>query len=248
MLKPQQKIFLMWSTTVITSLVLIVSALGLYKNYDQLNNWASAGFLMLGIVAFLLKYNRAGFVGVAFCLLYSPEISINLPRHIWVIIDIVSIYIIILFTHWSTNPHKKGLRFEKHVSSLFPKLDFVLQDQSKDVSKFFDRNVESDGNPDLILRSSKTGKVFAVECKWRARWWQDQNGNPGIWWNKTQWDRYAEYGKKNNMPVYIALGIGGSPEKPHEVYFLEADKIQSLFLKQSVIRSGYKIQDLKEKL
>lgn len=229
----------MWSTTVITSLILATSALGIYKDYDRLNLIASAGFFLLALLAFWLGYRKAGVVGLLLGFLYNPEMSINLPRHIWVVFDIVSIYATIHFTHWATNPHKKGMRFEKHIASLFPKSEFVLQDQSKDSSKFFGRNVESDKNPDLILRSIKSGKVFAVECKWRARWWQDNNGRPGLWWKMGPWNRYAEYGKANNIPVYIALGIGGSPEKPQEVYFLEADKVNYLFLTQSIIRSGY---------
>ena len=39
-------------------------------------------------------------------------------------------------------------------------------------------------------------------------------------------------------PVFVAFGIGGAPEKPREVYFLEAGRLHYKFLKQSLVKSG----------
>ena len=46
------------------------------------------------------------------------------------------------------------------------------------------------------------------------------------------------YEKESGIPVFVAFGIGGSPEKPKEVYFLKLDSLRYGFLKQSLVRSG----------
>ena len=64
-------------------------------------------------------------------------------------------------------------------------------------------------NPDFLFRNQKTGKSFAVECKWRGKWAQNKNGEIGLWWNRTQGERYTAYGKESEIPVFIAIGISG---------------------------------------
>lgn len=196
------------------------------------------GFFVLAALSFLMGYRGLGIAGIVIGLIFNPILSLHLPRHIWVVIDILSLASMVYFTYWATNPYKKGTRFEQYVSTLFPEPDFIIQDRTRDVSKFLNRRVESDMHPDFLFRNQKTGKSFAVECKWRGKWAQNKNGEIGLWWNRTQGERYAAYGKESGIPVFIAIGIGGSPEKPTEVYFLEADRLHYVFLNQSLIKSG----------
>lgn len=232
------KMVFTWSAQIVTGALLIVAALGWWSNYVFLDNLIAAGFLYLGLLAFLMGYRRIGTGALLLTLLYL--IPWHLPRNIWVTIDLLSLGAMIYTGHWATNPFRKGNRFERYVTSLFPEPEYVIESMTRDVSKFLDRRIESDMNPDFVFRNQKTGKKFAVECKWRGQWFKGKPEN-GIWWNLRQGNRYIQFERESGIPTYIALGIGGSPEKPKEVYFLEAGKLQYPFLKQSFVRSGTKI-------
>jgi len=228
----------MRSAQIFTGILLIVAALGISTNFNALRIGIMLGFFVLAALSFLMGYRWLGAAGIVLGAIFNPIVSLQLPRHIWVVIDILSLAGMLYFTHWATNPYKKGTRFEQYVAGLFPEPDFVIQDRTRDVSKFLNRRVESDTHPDFLFRNQKTGKPFAVECKWRGKWARNKTSEIGLWWNRAQGERYAAYGKESGIPVFIAIGIGGSPEKPKEVYFLEADRLHYAFLNQSLIRSG----------
>ncbi|HEY4499084.1 MAG TPA: DUF6804 family protein [Candidatus Paceibacterota bacterium] len=238
MLAPRTRIILVRSTVGLTGLFLLIAALGISTNFQVLKLIITTGFIVLAILSLLMNYRDLGIAGLLLAVLFNPFIPIVLPRHIWVVIDIVTLAGIVYYTYWTTNPYWKGTRFEQYVSTLFPEPDFVIQDRTRDVSKFLNRRVESDTHPDFLFRNQKTGKSFAVECKWRGKWAQGSSGELGLWWNKAQGNRYNTYQKESGIPVFVALGIGGSPEKPQEVYFLESDRLGYTFLKQSLVRSG----------
>ena len=238
MLAPRTRIILVRSTVGLTGLFLLIAALGISTNFQVLKLIITTGFIVLAILSLLMNYRDLGIAGLLLAVLFNPFIPIVLPRHIWVVIDIVTLAGIVYYTYWTTNPYWKGTRFEQYVSTLFPEPDFVIQDRTRDVSKFLNRRVESDTHPDFLFRNQKTGKSFAVECKWRGKWAQGSSGELGLWWNKAQGNRYNTHQKESGIPVFVALGIGGSPEKPQEVYFLESDRLGYTFLKQSLVRSG----------
>ncbi len=238
MLSPQTRILLVRSVVIVISILLVVAALGISTDFKALD-WAIAfGFFVLAALAFILKYPNIGIASIAFGILFSPILPIHFPRHIWVIIDMLALADVVYFAYWATNPYWKGTRFEQYVTTLFPEPKFVIHDRTRDVSKFLNRRVESDAHPDFVFRNNETGKSFAVECKWRARWAIGKNGEFGLWWNLPQWERYSAYQKESGMPVFVAFGIGGSPEKPKEVYFLEVERLHYVFLLQDLIRSG----------
>src|SRR3989344_3113998 len=144
MLAPQTRIILMRSAQLVTGIFFLVAAFGLSNHYDLLRVGISTGFVVLATLSFLMGYRWPGIAGVALAGM-------------------------VYFTYWATNPYKKGIRFEDYVAGLFPEPGFVIQNRSRDVSKFMNRMVESDMHPDFVFRNQKTGKSFAVECKWRGK-------------------------------------------------------------------------------
>jgi hypothetical protein len=244
MLAPQTRIILVRSTQLITGALLITAALGLYTNFYVLNTGIAIGFAILALLAYLMGYPWISAGAAIIAVIYSPQIPLHLPRHIWVTLDLIALGSMVYFTYWATNPYQKGTRFEQYVAALFPEPDFIIQDRTRDISKFLNRRVESDMHPDFLFRNQKTGKSFAVECKWRGRWAQGNSGEPGLWWNLAQGARYSAYEKQAGIPVFVALGIGGSPEKPKEVYFMEPSRLQYPFLKQSYVRVGKSASDI----
>jgi len=110
---------------------------------------------------------------------------------------------------------KAGLDFEKYIVKKFDRKYFKLQKWAGDkfVDGIFD---ESNLDPDLQLELSVGGKKYslAVECKWRS---SDKNDFV-MFANENQLERYQAFEKDNNIPVFVALGLGGSPSSPDELF------------------------------
>ena len=66
---------------------------------------------------------------------------------------------------------------------------------------------------------------FAVECKWRAKY----NAENKVKWSyKEQLARYRQFAKDKNMPVFIILGIGGTPSSPENVFVVPLASIERI--------------------
>src|SRR3989338_1063036 len=238
MLSPKARIVLIRTVAVITCILLIVISLGISTNFYALRLDIMVGLFVLAAMSFLLGYNRIGLGGIALGLLFNPIFSVHLPRYIWTIIDVLTLGGIAYFAYWETDSYKKGKSFEQYVANLFPESDVVIMNRTRDISKFSNRLVVSDMYPDFVFKNKKTGRSFAVECKWRGQWAKGNSGELGFWWSQRQRAHYEEYARMNGIPVFVAFGIGGTPEKPKEIYFLELSHLQYTFLKQSFVRSG----------
>jgi len=128
---------------------------------------------------------------------------------------------------------QKGYLFEQWVVSQFPEFKFLLHEWRSD-KRCGDRVPKSSYNPDLVFQmfNSKRKLFFAVECKWRAK---SFDGNyPWAVVNKRI--VYNKYGVKLQMPIYVAIGIGGFPDKPESSYLIPFEKIRYKdFLNQQLL-------------
>jgi hypothetical protein len=244
MLSSQNRIIWVRSAQLVAGLLLIIAALGIYSNYQLLNAGIATALAVLALLAFIMRYWRIGYGALFLALVFSTTLPFHFSRNVWVVIDLLSLALVVYFTYWATNPNQKGNRFERYVLTLFPEKDFIVEDSTCDASKFLGRHVESDTHPDFILRERKSGKSFAVECKWRGNWIQGKGPEPGLWWNLKQGSRYLAFQESARIPVYVVFGIGGTPDKPKEIYFLPASELKWAFLKQSLIRSGRSVVEM----
>ena len=90
---------------------------------------------------------------------------------------------------------------------------------------------EENFEPDLKFAQNSCGN-FAVECKWRSRF--QENGF--IKWSyPEQIERYYRYQKENDVPVFIALGIGGQPDHPQEFYLVPLFRLTKEFANKQYI-------------
>lgn len=64
---------------------------------------------------------------------------------------------------------EKGDEFERYIAELFNDELFSIVEWTTDMSRKHNRFVESDCNPDLVIRDRKTNQIFCVECKYRSR-------------------------------------------------------------------------------
>ena len=114
--------------------------------------------------------------------------------------------------------YEKGMAFEKYVVKRFAeqKKNFTLMEWRSD--KFHEGIFpESNRHPDLVYRFRMHNfvRTFSVECKYRSR------ANKGLisLMNEEKYRIYEAF-HKNNMPVYIALGLGGTPRHPAQLYVI----------------------------
>lgn len=135
-----------------------------------------------------------------------------------------------------SNPHK-GSQFENFVvEMLFSGEGKKLYELSKKTSDYHNRELkvsdETNTDPDLLIRFKKSQKQFAVECKYRSfLWFDDITNKPFIdWCREDQWINYLTYQQTNRTPVFIVIGVGGTPNKPNEAYCIPLKKIKSTIL------------------
>lgn len=126
--------------------------------------------------------------------------------------------------HDAADSVEKGLVFEKFIVQQFDiyKGYFTLLDWRSDK---FHRGVfpKSSQNPDLVYQYKHKDfvRTFAVECKYRSRAF---NGSIQIM-DKNNYKTYEAF-HRNEMPVYIALGIGGEPNNPTEMYLIPFQQVK----------------------
>ena len=89
--------------------------------------------------------------------------------------------------------------------------------------------------PDMVFRHLSSNTKFAVECKYRSKW--EINGNaPQIEWaEEHNIENYLQFSEERKMDVVIIIGIGGTAEKPEEVYAAPLNALK----KYTIARKNY---------
>ena len=123
--------------------------------------------------------------------------------------------------------YKKGLDFEKFIVQKFDLKFFKIKEWAGDkyVNGVY---AETTQHPDLLIEffTSRRNEKFAVECKWRQNVYKE-----GIdYSNFEQLDRYRNYAKKNNVPVFIAIGLGGKSAAPERLFIVPLKDISKPFM------------------
>ncbi|MEK9135384.1 MAG: hypothetical protein AAB451_03800 [Patescibacteria group bacterium] len=114
---------------------------------------------------------------------------------------------------------KKGRDFENYVENLFSQNEWAIEQKNK--FEKLSRWIESKNNPDFIFRNKKTNKRLAVECKYLSK--QAKK----FWWAKNyQIENYQNFSQKENIPVFVVLGIGGRPKNPKRVFLVPLNQIK----------------------
>ena len=122
---------------------------------------------------------------------------------------------------------KKGDDFEKFIVQKFNKKYFQIKEWAGDkyVKGIY---AETTPQPDLVLEFNLKQKTypFAVECKWRQKLYKG-----GIEFAyKDQFNRYKTYEKTKNIPVFIAIGIGGKADSPENIYIIPLRSLDTSFI------------------
>lgn len=124
-----------------------------------------------------------------------------------------------------TEAERNGRDFEKWAAVRLGKGPFHLKEWRGD--KYVDGVfAESTLAPDLLVeyRDGQERARFAVECKWRSRYY----GSDELRWGEQKHlRRYQRYAEENGIPVYLLIGVGGSGAEPLDVYLVPLEEVPS---------------------
>jgi hypothetical protein len=128
---------------------------------------------------------------------------------------------------------EKGNDFEAFIVRKFSKKYFKLLDWAGD--KYVEGiYAETTLQPDLKMRFKFTDVEvdFAVECKYRSFF-----PSRGFeWCTQSQLKNYRNFAKEKNMPVFLALGIGGLASQPEELFIVPLAKIETVLLSRDFLK------------
>ena len=124
----------------------------------------------------------------------------------------------------------KGREFEEFVLELFDikngKYRLKEWRGDKTLGEVFPEN---NSYPDFLIEEIETKRHVAVECKWRQKF--NHIGMADLF-SPEQLITYQGFSKERTLPVFIILGIGGSPCEPDDVYIVPLEKAASVQIPQ----------------
>lgn len=130
---------------------------------------------------------------------------------------------------------KKGDEFERYVVDRFRDEFFSIVDWTTDMTRKHNRFVESECNPDLVIRHRESNEIFCVECKYRSRL---VNGD-FAWSYPDQMNRYFSFAQERQILFYVVLGLEGRPNSPAEVFCVPLEVAKNPKLPMHSIRKYY---------
>ncbi len=116
--------------------------------------------------------------------------------------------------------HEEGLAFERHVIGLLGR-DYKVKWMRQATKE------EVDFSPDLEVEHVGSGDSFGIECKYRASTFMGRLS----WAKEYQLKKYARYREKTGRPLFIVIGLGGTPERPDYMYCVPGWRAASKALK-----------------
>ncbi len=120
---------------------------------------------------------------------------------------------------WYRRRKQKGASFEGYVEKLFARNEWKIEQDN--TFRKLNRWVESYSNPDFVFVHRRTGRRLAIECKYKLKEY-----DPIIWAYENQIENYQNFSKKQNIPVFVILGIGGKPTNPKRVFLVPLNQIK----------------------
>lgn len=119
----------------------------------------------------------------------------------------------------------KGRLFENYIVERFRKQYFKIMIWQSDKC-VNGRYALNSLNPDLVmhLKYSDVSKELAVECKYRS---MIDTNNMVEYCTKQQLKNYQKFGKDNQLDVFLALGVAGSPDNPRELYIIPINNMSA---------------------
>lgn len=141
-----------------------------------------------------------------------------------------------------TGQRENSCLFEEYIAGLFDPARFK-------VKKFCTENISKapanspKPHPELEFDFSNSGHnhQFAIHCTWNHSFFNIQNETGIFWARKSQIRNYNNYQKNKATPVWVAIGIGGIPSNPEQLYMARLSELKEKFIPVSELEV-YKIR------
>lgn len=162
-----------------------------------------------------------------------------LPPAITFFIIVVILIVYRRYKHYKTSKDTKyemGAAFENYVQSLFDMGDWIIKRSTGDLSKKLGRKVESDSDPDLIMRHKDTNKIIGVECKYRSRLNKGKEEYGIFWAQDYQIKNYNIFSEKEMCRVFIVIGLEGVPSKPKHLFLVPLYRLKYRFASEEYLK------------
>lgn len=149
----------------------------------------------------------------------------------------------------SLNSNNNSEAFENYVAGLFDPERFKVS--RRPVIKPANNNSTEKLNklPGIELECLDIhghGDRFAIECKW-VRHLYTRNNIQGINWAETkQIKNFCHYERKEKTPVWIAIGVEGSPSRPEHFYLARLSELKDSFIPENMLEE-FKVSKLDSK-
>lgn len=138
-----------------------------------------------------------------------------------------------------------GKKFEEYVTKIISKSNgkFSIFYWNNDIhTKHKNIYVEADGWPDLIIRHEDSQVRIGIECKYRTNFFQNTNNEIEIHWAQPkQIRRYNYISRKENIPIFVFIGVGGNPSHPDYTYCIPLQVAKYPKLYQSLLNKYVRI-------
>lgn len=137
---------------------------------------------------------------------------------------------------------RKGQQFEDYIITRFAPADYSLIEKVNDYTSRH-HATERSKYADLVFRKEATKEQFAVECKYRSGWITSK-GKPALTWvDQRKIDDYNQFSRDRNIDVIIVFGVGGTPDKPDDVFALPLRMLQKPLPPYKEFVSKFRVPD-----
>ena len=128
----------------------------------------------------------------------------------------------------------KGDKFEAYICEKFPKkyYDIIEWRSDKGTNGVYPKSSQ---NPDFVVEHKFTSKRFAVECKYFSDFYMHKINGKAVTIEEYQIKNYKKFKEKDNMNVFILLGVGGEPDSIGALYIVPIDKINE----EKIFKNNY---------
>lgn len=114
----------------------------------------------------------------------------------------------------------KGRKFEQCIAQCMQNsLHFKILSWTPDKGFLSGVYVQANRDPDLLLEGPN-GEKIAIECKFRSEFYKGKAEETLVWSRMKSAYSYRDYGSKVGAVVYVAIGVGGDPCMPNQIYLI----------------------------
>ncbi|MCH8555251.1 MAG: hypothetical protein LAT76_08845 [Schleiferiaceae bacterium] len=129
---------------------------------------------------------------------------------------------------------KNGDDFEKFVAQKFDPKFFTIKEWAGD--KYINGiYADTTPQPDMLLVFKLKGEThqLSIECKWRKSLYK----NGIVIAKQEQLERYQDFQESRNIPVFLAIGVGGKGMSPEQLFIVPLAEIKSSFMHINKLKS-----------